>query len=122
MVGGKAMKGHSQLSRFRYALEGLRSAWAKEASFRTEVVIASVVAFGLILLKAGLQPWLMWLMGTTLVLSVELVNTALEHVCDALHPEQHPLIKIAKDCASAAVFVVCTGVGVMFGIVLWRLW
>ena len=37
---------------------------------------------------------------------VELLNTALENLCDAVHPEQHPKIGAAKDCASAAVFII----------------
>ena len=43
--------------------------------------------------------------SAALVLVAELVNTAIENVCDALHPSRHPLIGAAKDCASAAVLV-----------------
>jgi undecaprenol kinase len=38
-------------------------------------------------------------------LAAELLNTALERVIDHLHPESHPSIKIAKDCAAGAVLV-----------------
>ena len=37
--------------------------------------------------------------------AAELLNTALEHLADRLHPEQHPTIQAAKDCAAAAVLV-----------------
>jgi diacylglycerol kinase (ATP) len=43
------------------------------------------------------------------VLAAELFNTALEQLADRLHPEQHPQIRIAKDCAAAAVLVVSIG-------------
>jgi diacylglycerol kinase len=33
------------------------------------------------------------------------MNTALEHLTDRLHPEQHPAIRAAKDCAAAAVLL-----------------
>jgi len=37
-----------------------------------------------------------------------------------LHPEEHPLIKIAKDCASAAVLMANTnGLLVVIVILLW---
>ena len=39
------------------------------------------------------------------VLAAELLNTALEHLADRLHPEQHPVIRTAKDCAAAAVLL-----------------
>jgi diacylglycerol kinase (ATP) len=46
------------------------------------------------------------LIGSILaVLSTELVNTALEKLCDHLAPELHPKIKVVKDLGSAAVFV-----------------
>jgi diacylglycerol kinase (ATP) len=40
-----------------------------------------------------------------LVLIVELINTALEKLCDHLAPELNPNIKVVKDLGSAAVFV-----------------
>jgi hypothetical protein len=39
------------------------------------------------------------------VFAAELLNTALEHLADRLHPEQHPDIRAAKDCAAAAVLL-----------------
>ena len=39
------------------------------------------------------------------VLASELVNTAIEAVVDLVTLEIHPLAKIAKDCGSAATFV-----------------
>ncbi len=60
-----------------------------------------------------LQPALIWwaLVGTmiALVLAAELINTALEHLVDHLHPERHPRIKIVKDCAAAAVLLLSLG-------------
>jgi diacylglycerol kinase (ATP) len=43
------------------------------------------------------------------VIAAELINTALEHLADHLHPEQHPRIKIVKDCAAAAVLILSIG-------------
>jgi diacylglycerol kinase (ATP) len=40
-----------------------------------------------------------------MVLGAELINTALERVLDRLHPDHHPVVKIAKDCAAGAVLV-----------------
>jgi diacylglycerol kinase (ATP) len=43
------------------------------------------------------------IIGATL--AAELFNTALEYLCDLLHPNFHPQIAMAKDCAAAAVLV-----------------
>ena len=60
-----------------------------------------------------LRPTLIWwgLCGVmvSLVIAAELINTALEQLADHLHPEQHPRIKIVKDCAAAAVLILSAG-------------
>jgi diacylglycerol kinase (ATP) len=43
--------------------------------------------------------------GVMLVLVVELLNTAIEKLCDHLAPELSSQIKVVKDLGSAAVFV-----------------
>jgi diacylglycerol kinase (ATP) len=40
-----------------------------------------------------------------LVLGTELINTAIEATIDLVSPDYHPLAKVAKDTASASVFV-----------------
>ena len=55
----------------------------------------------------GVQPfeWLVTILSIVMVLAAELVNTAIEAVVDMVTLEFHPLAKIAKDCGSAATFV-----------------
>jgi diacylglycerol kinase len=40
-----------------------------------------------------------------LVITTEMVNTALETIIDLVSPDYHPLAKIAKDAAAGAVLV-----------------
>jgi diacylglycerol kinase (ATP) len=93
---------HKRLS---YSVQGIRSAWKQEASFRFQ----SLAALGVVILLACLRPapiwWALLLMNCGLVLAAELFNTALEAALDHLHPELHPAIKISKDCAAGAVLV-----------------
>lgn len=99
------MKNQPFHKRLSYSLQGIRSAWKQEANFR----IQSVMALGVIAILAALRPpaiwWALLLMNCGLVLAAELFNTALEQTIDHLHPEIHPAIKIAKDCAAGAVLV-----------------
>ncbi len=99
------LKNQSLLRRFSFAAKGIYSAALLENSFRTELVLAT----GYAALMVWLRPPLVWLglsiITAGLVLAVELLNTALEHLADRLHPEQHPAIGVAKDCAAAAVLV-----------------
>lgn len=53
----------------------------------------------------GLE-WILIICILGIILSIELINTAIENVCDAITKEYNPLIKIAKDCGSAATFII----------------
>ncbi len=93
---------------FGYSLEGLKYAYKYEQSMTIHVIaVILVVIFGL-LLKISLMEWLVCFILMGLVMATELINTSIEAVVDLICPKVHPLAKIAKDTASAAVFVFAT--------------
>ncbi len=112
------MKGHASHKRCVYACQGVMSAFRHEASFRIEV-FCGVAA---LLFTAWLSPPLLWvalvIVMVALVLAAELLNTALEHVLDGLHPGQAEFVRIAKDCAAAAVLVLSVASVVVFVMML----
>ena len=69
-------------------------------------LIASVLCIGSgMILQMSLMEWIVILFILLTILALELVNTAIESICDLVCPEQHPLVKVAKDCGSAATGV-----------------
>ena len=52
-----------------------------------------------------------------LVLILELINTAIEHLCDIVTKEIHPAIKIIKDVSAAAVLLAAAG-SVVTGLII----
>lgn len=93
---------HSWLAAARFALCGLAYAWRTQRNFRIESGCAAL-ALGLAL-ALGVPPAPI-LLACALVLSLELVNTALEAVVDLVSPEFHPLAKVAKDAGAGAVLL-----------------
>lgn len=90
---------------FGYSIDGLKYAYKYEQSMTIHVImVILVVTFG-ILLKLSLIEWLICFILFGLVMATELINTSIEAVVDLNCPDIHPLAKIAKDTASAAVFV-----------------
>ena len=92
-------------SAMRYSLQGLRSAFVKEESIRLETL-------ALILLTAvlALVPWPVWkkaaLLGAYLLIPLtELLNSAIEDLCDLVSTGYDERIKSAKDKGSAAVLL-----------------
>lgn len=90
---------------FRWSMLGLRAGWRNEASFRLEAMLAVLlVPLGLWLGQGALEK--LALVGPVLlVLSAELLNSAIEAVVDLASPGHHELAGRAKDMGSAAVFL-----------------
>ena len=105
-----------------WSLQGLRAAWLHESSFRLEVYLLIVLGpLGLWLGANGVERAL--LVGSCLlVLSVELLNSAVEAVIERYGAEFHELAGRAKDMGSAAVFVVMLNVVLTWGLILAPRW
>ena len=99
------MKNRPFNQRLGFAFKGITSTWKSEASFRTQVIAGMGAFVILITLRPAPVWWAIFILTISGVLSAELFNTALEKVIDRLHPEQDPLIALAKDCAAGAVLV-----------------
>lgn len=102
-----------------WSIQGLATAFRVESSFRLEVYLVLVLApLGLWLGVDPLERAL--LVGCLfLVLSAELLNSALEAVVDKVSPEFHEFAGRAKDMGSAAVFVLMVNVVLCWALVLW---
>ncbi len=91
---------------FRYAAQGLAYGFRSQRNFRIHVITGSLVfALGLWLQLPTAQLAVL-VLTVAAVLVLELINTATEAVVDlAIGRQFHPLARIAKDCAAAAVLV-----------------
>lgn len=90
---------------FGYSIDGLKYAYKYEQSMLIHVIATiAVITVNLLLKVTGIE-WLITLLAIGMVLSAELINTAIEAVVDLVTLEIHPLAKIAKDCGSSATFV-----------------
>jgi undecaprenol kinase len=93
----------------RCAWLGLRYGLLAEASLRLQALALAAVVAGLLWLRPRPVWWALALLASSAVLAAELLNTAIEQLADALHPEQNAAIRIVKDCAAAAVLVAVLG-------------
>lgn len=89
----------------RNALNGLKVAILTERNIKIHVIaIVAVVIFGLYVNITNIE-WAILSLTMGAVLSMEMMNTAIEKALDHLEPNHHPLIGMAKDMAAGAVFV-----------------
>lgn len=90
---------------FGYSIEGLKYAYKYEQSMLVHVIATVCVIVANFFFRVNGTEWLITLLAIGMVLAAELINTAIEAVVDLVTLEIHPLAKIAKDCGSAATFV-----------------
>ena len=102
----------------KWSLQGLRFAWLYESSFRLEIYLFAVLGpLGLWLGQTAIERVLLVGSGL-LVLSVELLNSAIEAVIERYGAEHHELAGRAKDMGSAAVFVMMVNVILTWALIL----
>lgn len=102
------------LAAFRYSIYGLQAAFKGEAAFRQEISLFLVFLPILYYLPVTSSFKCLLLMSNTLVLIVELLNSAIEAVVDLASPDYHNLAKQAKDMGSAAVLI-----SLLLSLILW---
>ena len=103
---------------FKWSMQGLAAAFRLEASFRLEVYLFVVLCpLGLWLGQTPMERVL--LVGSLLlVLSAELLNSAIESAVDRMGPEHNEFAGRAKDMGSAAVFVLMMNVLLCWALLL----
>lgn len=102
---------------FKYAWSGIVQTFKKERNFQIHVMISVMMFFVGFYLQFTKFEWIVILFLIGGMLSLELMNTALERVVDLVTKEFKPLAKAAKDAAAGAVFVYAI-LSVIIGIII----
>lgn len=88
-----------------FAVAGIRAAWSGQRHLRFHFgATLLVVALG-IYLEVSTTDWCLLALAIGMVLSAELMNSAIESVVNLVQPATHPLAGMAKDIAAGAVLV-----------------
>lgn len=90
---------------FSYAWAGIISCFRSETNFRIHFVAAIIAIICSILLRISATEWIVVGFCIAFVVAMEMLNTAIEKLCDVVHKELHPGIKKVKDIAAGAVLV-----------------
>lgn len=88
------------LNSWRGLVHGART----ERAVRLELALLAIGLPAALLLGTTLWIRVALIATLLLMLAAEFLNTAIEKLCDHLHPAHHPKIGIVKDLASAGTF------------------
>ncbi|MBE6793995.1 MAG: diacylglycerol kinase family protein [Ruminococcaceae bacterium] len=94
-----------QLKSFKDAFKGIFSAFKAESHMRFHLVAAVFVLLFAYISEMNLSQWAILLITIGCVFSAELINTAIENLCDLYSTEHNPLIGKIKDIAAGAVLI-----------------
>lgn len=122
------MKYHfvKQVKSFFYAFSGLFSVLNTEGHMRFHLIMSIyVIAFAMKFYDFSASQWAVLVLTVSLVLVLEIINTAFECICDTITKEYNENIKYVKDIAAGAVLItalasVAVGIFLFFDIEVFK--
>jgi diacylglycerol kinase len=93
------------ITSFGYALNGLKIMIREETNSRIHLFAAVCSVIAGILLKVSLNEWIALVFAIGFVITLEIVNSAIENIADFISPGKDDMIKKVKDLSAAGVLV-----------------
>lgn len=94
------------MNKFKVAFRGLFLALGHR-SVLVQIILAVLVIAGGFILNLDYFEWLIFTTCIGMVISAEMINTAIEMMCDYIQPKYDEKIGRIKDLAAGAVLFVC---------------
>lgn len=99
------------------AFNGLKYFFLHEINGIIQLAVAAVVIALSVGLRISIIEWLIVLVCIGIVIGLEMLNTSIENLSNLVQKEYHPIIKIVKDVAAAAVLWVAT-ISIIIGCII----
>jgi diacylglycerol kinase len=107
------------LKSFIYAIKGIWSGIADQRNLKFQLAVAIVVVGAGFYLSIQPIEWCIILTCISLVISLELINTAIENLVDLVTLERKPLAGKIKDIAAGAVLI-ASAISLIIGVIVFR--
>lgn len=101
-----------------FALRGALLLIRTEASIKIQVVLAIVMTAAGFYFKISSTEWILQVLAIALVVGIEGANTAIEKICDFVHPGFDKRIGFIKDVSAGAVMLVSIG-AIIVGLIIY---
>jgi len=91
------------------ACHGLFYAFKTESNIRRHVFFSAITILLGFYFSISWVEWCICLLCISMVITAELLNTAIENMLDILHPDYHPGIGMIKNICASAVLISSIG-------------
>jgi undecaprenol kinase len=108
---------HPLASSFKCGFQGIATAAARERNLQIHLGISVIVILAGLVFSINKFEWIAIILSIGGMVSIEMMNTAIERTVDMYTKEYHPLAKQAKDIAAGAVLVFAIA-SVMVGLII----
>lgn len=102
---------------FITAFNGISYFFKTERNGKIQAFVAAFVLLMGFYFSLSSIEWIFILLCIGTVLALEMMNSALEHLCNLVHYEYHPVIKTIKDVAAGAVLFASI-ISVIIGLII----
>ncbi len=93
----------NRIRSFSYAINGLCYVLKNETNLKIHLIATLVVVAAGFYFQINTNEWCLTALTIGLVISLEIVNSAIEKLVDLVSPEKHPKAGLIKDIAAASV-------------------
>ena len=109
---------HRFIRSFVYAFRGIRSAFSSETNCRIQLLAGVGVVLASWYLRISPVEWAIIVLCISLVIGMEMINSAIEKACDRITREKDDYVRYVKDMAAGAVLWTAIGSAVTGAIIL----
>lgn len=120
----KKWKNRDLVASMEFAITGVLTAFKEERNMRKHLVSAILACVAGLVFQISAMEWLFLLLAIFLVISFEIINSAIENVVDLASGYHFSMLaKNAKDMAAGAVLVI-SGYAVLTGLIIFipKIW
>ena len=90
---------------FSYAYKGITKTFLEEQNLQIQSIVGIIILVIACLLKISPIEWCLIISAIFIVILMEMINSAIERVADALKPRIHFYVKEIKDIMAGAVMI-----------------
>ncbi|NNE77682.1 MAG: diacylglycerol kinase family protein [Pricia sp.] len=101
-----------------FALRGALLLIRTEPSIQIQVVLTILVTIAGFYFEISATEWVLQILACSLVFGIEGANTAIEKLCDFVHPNFEKRIGFIKDVSAGAVMLVSVG-AIIVGLIIY---
>lgn len=94
-----------RIKSFSYAWDGIKTLFAEEHNARIHLAVTLVVITLGLAFEISSSEWIVICLIVGLVFACEILNSAIENICDLVSPNYNEYVKKAKDLGAAATLV-----------------